>query len=266
LTASVTAKVKAFQKRGGIVVADKRLCPAINTDIVVPIYERTLKAAEDKSALVERAIKLDAALSARKYRSYVDSSSPDAIPRCRSCGTTDYLFVVNDHREFGDYVGQYGLVMENGQPLTVSLTLDRKTGFIYDLVNGQQLPSQMPRRISFTRELGPCEGGLFMVTERPIAAVIVEAGDREVGESVVCKIAVVDEAKRPIDGIIPVWVDIRDPSGRDAEGTGFYGAKGGRLELMLEFAPNDQPGVWQIRVRELASQKQAEVYVRLTKP
>jgi hypothetical protein len=38
------------------------------------------------------------------------------------------------------------------------------------------------------------------------------------------------------------------------------------LELKLDFANNDSPGVWQIRVRELASGQTASRYVRINKP
>jgi hypothetical protein len=38
-----------------------------------------------------------------------------------------------------------------------------------------------------------------------------------------------------------------------AEFSGFHGAKTGQLELKLAIASNDTTGLWQIRVRELAS-------------
>jgi hypothetical protein len=65
---------------------------------------------------------------------------------------------------------------------------------------------------------------------------------------------------------VPLRVDIRDAAGRDAERTGYYGAKDGRLELKLDLAANDQPGVWQVRVRELASGQTASHYVRVSEP
>ena len=106
-----------------------------------------------------------------------------------------------------------------------------------------------------------------MVTDRPIAKVnIGKFTEAKLGNSATVRIAVVDSKDHPLDAIIPVRVDIRDPSGRDAERTGYYGAKDGRLELKLDFAANDQPGTWQIRVRELASGRTADGYVRVEKP
>ena len=55
LTAGVVGKIREFQKRGGIVIGDGRLCPAIRADVPLPVYERTRKAAEDRSALVAAA-------------------------------------------------------------------------------------------------------------------------------------------------------------------------------------------------------------------
>ena len=91
--------------------------------------------------------------------------------------------------------------------------------------------------------LGPCEGRVFMVTDQAIASVKIESpATAGLGNAVTVKIAVLDKEDRPLDAIIPVRVDIRDPSGRDAERTGYYGAKDGRLELKLDLAANDQSG------------------------
>jgi len=88
----------------------------------------------------------------------------------------------------------------------------------------------------------------------------------KLGETATVKFAVVDKNGRPLDAVVPLRVDIRDPSGRDAERTGYYGAKDGRLELKLDLATNDSPGVWQIRARELASGQTATSYLRVSKP
>jgi hypothetical protein len=66
-----------------------------------------------------------------------------------------------------------------------------------------------------------------------------------------------------VKAVVPLRVDIRDPSGRDAEFTGYYGAKDGQLRIRLDFAANDQAGAWQIRARELASRLAGECYVRV---
>lgn len=264
LTASVAKKVKEFQQRGGIVIGDDRLCPALKPDLTIEVYERTRKADADRAALRARAAKLRIALDAR-YRRYADSANPDVVVRCRAAGTSDYLFAVNDRREFGDYVGQHGLVMENGLPSETTLSLMRAGGFVYDLVAGQPVKTSVANgRLQFARSFGPCEGGVFLATDRAIEGVTVNApATAAQGSNVAVQIAVVDAAGQPIGAIVPLRVDIRDSAGRDAEFTGYYGAKNGQLEIPLRLARNDAPGVWQIRVRELASGRIATAYFRL---
>ncbi|MDD4102003.1 MAG: LamG domain-containing protein, partial [Kiritimatiellae bacterium] len=97
LTAGVVSKIQAFQKNGGLIVADERLCPAIHADIVIASYTRTRQAEHDRAALVAKAEELRKALQGR-YVWYSDSSTRDVVPRCRVYGGTDYLFAVNDRR------------------------------------------------------------------------------------------------------------------------------------------------------------------------
>ncbi|MCX7825929.1 MAG: hypothetical protein N2689_10270 [Verrucomicrobiae bacterium] len=267
LTASVAKKVKEFQKKGGLVVGDERLCPAIKADIVLKSYERTRKADQDRAALVAKAGELRKTLD-KCYRRYSDSTNPDVIARCRAFGKTDYLFAINDKREFGSYVGQHGLVMEDGLPSETTLSLARKSGYVYDLLAGQSVPAIASRgQLRIPATLGPCEGRVFMVTDQAIAGVKIEApAAAKLGESVTVKIAVVDKAGRPLDAVVPLRVEIRDPAGREAERTGYYGAKDGRLEFKLDLAANDQSGVWQIRARELASGQISSSHMRVNTP
>ena len=61
-----------------------------------------------------------------RYERYGDTSNPDAVIRFRHYDSTDYLFVVNDKRTFGDYVGHHGKVMEQGLPQTAQIQLNRR--------------------------------------------------------------------------------------------------------------------------------------------
>jgi hypothetical protein len=155
--------------------------------------------------------------------------------------------------------------MEDGLPSETMLSLARKSGFVYDLLAGQPVPTTTARgQLRIPAALGPCEGRVFMVTDRAITGVKIESPTAaKLGDSATVKIAVVDKSGRPLDAVVPLRVDIRDAAGRDAERTGYYGAKHGRLELKLDLAANDQPGVWQIRVRELASGQMASSYMRV---
>ncbi len=258
LTAGVVAKIKAFQAKGGIVVGDERLCPAVKADISLPSYTRTKNAQTDRAELVARAGQLRQALG-KRYVRYCDSTSADVVPRCRTYGKTDYLFAVNDGREFGDYVGQHGLVMENGVPSAATLSLGRKRGYVYDLVSGREVRAETRKgRLQVTREFGLCEGCVLMVTDAAIDGVRVEApAEAKRGGQLVCGVSVVDAKGRPIAAVVPVRVQIFDAAGAESEWSGYYGAKDGRLEVRLDIASNDRAGIWQIRARELASGREA---------
>jgi hypothetical protein len=255
LTESVAARILAFQKKGGLIIADERLAPAIKPDVVVPSCARTGKADEDQFALIELARALGRGLGDR-YRPAVWTCRAKVIPRLRRYGSTDYVFAVNDSREYGTYVGQHGLVMEAGRPSLAAVTLPTPRGFVYDLVDGVSVTASTNATdaVSFLHHFGPGEGRVFMVTDRPIAAVKIEAPrEAKRGAAAEVRIAVIDPDEKPLDAVIPLRVDIRDPDGRVAERTGWYGAKDGVLDLQLDFAANDLPGAWEIRVRELAS-------------
>ncbi len=263
LPASVVEAVLAFQKRGGIVVGDERLCPAVKPDVLVESLVRPKQADEARRMNIEKAIALRAALDPR-YQRMADSSTPDVIPYLRRHGSTDYLFAVNDRRQYGDYVGHHGLVMEDGLPTDAVLTL-RRAGHVYDLVAGRKVDATAEDGvIRLDRHFGPCEGHLLMITDRPIADVRVTVPEQaKPGETVTVQVAVVDADGRPLDAVVPVRVDLLDPHGRPAEWSGFHGAKDGQLEIQASLATNDTPGLWRVSVRELASGLERDAYVQV---
>jgi hypothetical protein len=264
LTESVVQRIRAFQNRGGIVIGDERTCPAIEPDYRIPVATRTGRADVDKQALLDRAAALRDWLDQR-YQRVVDCSHSEVIPYRRSRGTTDYLFVVNDRREFGNYVGQHGIVMENGLPAAGRLSVRRPAGHAYDLLAGQlQATDQEQGQLGFDTQLGPCEGRVYMITDRAIDAVQIDVPDTVgSGRQAACCVRVVDDAGRPLDAVVPLDVRIQDPAGRQAEFSGFYGAADGQCTISLDIPGNTPPGTWQVRVRELASGRTATAHFRV---
>ena len=93
-----------------------------------------------------------------------------------------------------------------------------------------------------------------MIADQEIAGIELAApAQARLGEQAALSIAVVDARKKPIDAVVPVQVQVLDPKNRPAEWSGYYGAKDGKLAITLDLAPNDLPGEWTIRVKELAS-------------
>ncbi|WP_164101357.1 LamG-like jellyroll fold domain-containing protein [Candidatus Laterigemmans baculatus] len=266
LPASVVERVKEFQQRGGIVVGDERLAPAIRADITMKSYNRTKRADEDKQALLAMAAELRKAIDA-KYARFSDTSNPEVISHDRRYGSTDYVFLVNDRREFGDYVGHHGMVMENGLPAEATLSIRRERGHVYDLLERREVATGRGEQgtMEIPVSLAPCGGGLFMVTDKAIEQVAVRtASTAKPGSSLKLQVAVANLEGQRIDAVVPVRVDIFDPAGRPAEFSGYYGAADGRLELTLDLAPNDRQGVWEVRVQELASGLSARTAFRVS--
>ncbi|MHC4399052.1 MAG: LamG-like jellyroll fold domain-containing protein [Planctomycetota bacterium] len=267
LTQSVAERARAFQARGGLIVGDERLAPALEPDVRLPVYQRAGRADQDKAALESLAAKLRQKLDAR-YARYVDSSDPNVIPYRRRYKQADYVFVVNDRREFGRYVGHHGKVMENGLPSKAVVSIGRQDGFVYDLVDRRQVPVRKDDgRLLVDVLLGPCDGRVYLISPRPIQQVALEVPDAaDLGQPVTCRIEVVDGEGRPLEAVVPVELDVRDPEGKRAERSGYYGASDGKLEVTLDVAPNDPPGIWQVEARELASGRTSVGYFRVRGP
>lgn len=264
LTASMVAAIQAFQQRGGIIVGDERLCPALTADIVIQSYSRVKNAAVDKQELLDRAGTLRTAL-APHYTFYLDSSTVEVLPYRRSFGSTDYIFAINDRREYGNYVGQHGLVMENGLPAGTTLCIGRQA-YIYDLLEHREIASmQSDAETTVDLQLEPGGGRLLMATESAIDHITVTGPDEAVRKTVSTFIVkIVDASESPLDAVIPVEVSILDPDGRSSEYSGYYGAAQGTLTLVLDHAPNDTAGMWSIKIRELASGKSRLHFFRLS--
>ena len=260
LTKSVVARIADWQKKGGKVVADEFLCPALKADFTIQTFKREKKAAEDKAKVLE----LAKAFSALPQK--VSCDNPEIITRVRKFGDATYVFVMNDHREYGTYVGQHGLVMENGLPSKGSVSLKAESANVYELTGTQFI---VPKRgddgsMSWPVELGPCDGKIFMITPKPLMGIKLEVPESATAGNVAkIGVRITTTQDAPTKAVIPVRVDIRDASGKSAEGSGFYAAENGVVDLELNLAPNEDAGTWEVHVRELASGMTAVKWMRV---
>jgi hypothetical protein len=267
ITQSMAERIKIFQAKGGIVVGDDNLAAAIKPDIRLTPYQRTGRNDKDKAALQAIAAKLRRQLDQR-YARPVDSSNPEVIPYLRRYHQTDYVFLVNDRREYGQYVGQHGLVMENGLPSQAVVAINRPSGFVYDLVGSRQVAArQVGGRLLVDADLDPCDGRLYMVSSQAVDRVRIWSPPTIArGAKATWRIAVLDPAGRPMEAIVPLRVTIRDSESRAAEFSGSYAAVDGKAEISLDIASNDPMGMWQIEVCELASRRTAVQRFRVPGP
>jgi hypothetical protein len=261
LPRSVAERILAFQKRGGLVIGDPNLAPAIRPDITIPKFTRRREGAADKRTILAHAAALRGALVGR-YAPPASCDEPEIVVRRRRAGAADYVFAVNDRREAGTYVGQHGLLLDQGLPSAGTLSLERPGGVVYDLTTRRQVAAEAAAgTLRWPVALGPCDGSVFVVTDRPIERLDVAVPERvRAGSRAEIVATVADAAGAPVDAVIPVEVDIRDPHGRPAEPCGHHATNGGRLALPLDVAPNDTPGAWTVRLREAATGRVAMAF------
>ena len=255
LTQDVYDEIKAFQARGGIIVSDERLCPALVPDIIIPSMRREdKKAQENKAALQEASRKLREQLTPF-YKAPFKTSNEDLVARLRKYNSSDYLFVINDKRTYGNYVGQYRKVMEDGVPNEGTVTLMRKQGTVYDLTTSKKVDATIADgAISFATALGAGDGKLYLVTDSPIAKIAVKAPEKATrGTDFAVTFDVLGGNGRNMDAVIPMSITVKDPSGNVGEFSGYHAAIDGKLTLNLNVATNDASGIWTVEAKELAS-------------
>jgi len=276
LPASLVEKVKEWQQGGGKIIADEHLCPALKADALLseaPVQTPPASppaapvAASDTPApaapvtpppapaslpLPEKLAQICKDLG---WLPRVTCDSPDVILHASSTGEATCLFVINNSREAGTYVGQHGLVKENGLPVTASLNLGSDSINVYDLTRSAfVLPKREDSGLTIPLKLGPAEGRVFLLSSAPLLELNLDLpATATCGNSVEARITMNTSGGRPMPAAIPVAVRIRDSDGAPAEWDGYHVVEDGVLTLNLDLAKNETPGTWEVHVRELAS-------------
>ena len=188
LTRTSYEAVRKFQRRGGRLVADKDLLPALTADaIFVAAAEEArnmkgdfddgiVRAAEDADVR-NRAVKSAAAKlkSAVGLKLYGDSDDADILVHVRSYKSADYVFAVNDKRTAGSYVGPWRRVLEKGLPNAGSVVVARSAGAVYDLVRHAAVPfSVQGGQTKIPVEYQTNDGKVFLVTPKPLGELSVK--------------------------------------------------------------------------------------------
>ncbi len=262
LTQSIADKISEFQRNGGLVVGDEFLCPAIHPDVLLTSIRRSAPDAA-KKALLEKAAALQQELR-HFYYAPLESSNREVILRKRTYKNTHYLFAINDHRTYGDYVGPYKLVMEKGLPSNTLATLHTgKPGVVYDLATQKRLPATYTHgKIQIPLHIEGGGGKLLAVLDQPVGQLHVNSEVK--GNKTRVSIRVTNSENLPLQAVVPLTVRISDPQNREAEGSGHYGAVDGTLDISLDMAPNDLQGRWTIDVKEGFSGKTVTAYFYVT--
>lgn len=257
LTTPVFDAIRAFQARGGILVADEFLVPGLVPDIQLKAFTRQSAADQDKAALQELAAELRRQLDPL-YRAYTDAGNPDLVTRVRSYGQADYLFVINDRRTFGDYLGPWKLTMEKGLPNRGSVTVRRgNTRAAYDLVTHQPVPFVCRQGVtSLNLDFSTNDGRLILLLDHPLPKLQARWSDSR-------QQSVTISMRRPFGrvsrALYPIRIEVLDPAGKPLDGSGHACAVDGSYHFPLDLPRNAQPGLWKVRVTELAARQQVEL-------
>ncbi len=290
LTKPVVDRIREFQSRGGILVADEQLLAALAADVKAPVVSFEPPPASDhtedvdameasregdaktrlgtmraKANMLKQAENLRRELASR-YVPEADSSSPEIVVYSRRWNGVRYLFAVNDHRTFGQYVGQWGLTMERGLPYegSVSLADDGSTVAVYELSRGGEARfSRKGGRIEVPVRYDTNDGRLFAFLKERIGSVDVDAPSRVcAGESVRVTFRVLDGKGKPIQALLPGEIRMFDAVGRELDGAGFVCVQSGTCTVDILTNVDDADGDYRLVCRDRASGLTAERTIR----
>lgn len=233
VTEETAAALKEFQQRGGKIVADNNFVPAIKPDAILPDEKSTAKIVATAESEIRaddvipeemkkikdckmRDIKWKARAAelsriCRQWsKAYVESDNNYIYLHARSYRTSDYIFAVNDKRDFGDYVGPWRRLMEKGMPNEATVTVKRTAGAVYDLEKHTAVPFTVKNgETHIPVKYETSDGRLLMVVDKPLAPLKVRAKEVDGG----IKVTVTTPDKNVM---IPIMVE-------SSSGKPFYG-------------------------------------------
>ena len=283
MTKSMIERFKAFQAAGGVLVGDTEMLSALKPDLVVPVmsfdappesdYTEDVDAMERakaanlktrratvraKAFMHDAAEKIRVALAAKGYLPAADSSSAEIVVYNRRWKDTPYLFAVNDKRTFGDYVGQWGRVMEKGVPTKGWISIndpEGKIGAVYELSKGEKKPfSRDGGKVKVPVSFDTNDGRMFVFLQSPIASVKVDALSSVArGGTVDVTMTVLDGRGNAVPALLPVEMRLYDASGREIDGGGYACAEGGVAKVSFATNVDDASGAYRLVCKDRAS-------------
>lgn len=267
LPESVFNAILKFQNQGGIVIGDNLLVPGIMPDIIIDVTKRVIA---DPSGTKTKLQALGASIRKQlspHFRSYCEGNNPDIVPRMRSWEKSDYLFVVNDRRTFGDYVGQWGMIMEKGIPTEGLITVNRQAGAVYDLISNRQVEFKSTSDnciIPVKLEAGG--GCLFLITERPFGKTTVGLPEQAtLGATFQVNVEITDNAGEIAEALVPLEVKLLNSENEVMPGSGYFCAENGTIKIDFTASINELAGTWKIIVKNLADGKMVNAKLGLNK-
>ena len=251
MTRKVVNKVKELQDRGVIIVGDEFTPPELSVDLRIASVQRNdLEPQKSKAELQQLGLQIAEALCSQ-YQSRFKASSQDVVLRTRQAGAGEYLFMVNDKRTFGDYIGQWRRVMEKGLPNVAQIAVKTDAKAIYDAIEHKPVAFKRNGEYAeFDAEFSPAGGKMLVMLPAAIAGVHVEVAAPEVARGGEFQItaSVLDAENKVIEALLPVEVTISDGHGDRLPGSGHYAMQNGRLVIHEHVASNMAAGKVRVNV------------------
>ena len=265
LTEKAFQAIRKFQQKGGIIVADRFLVPALTPDITIDEYNRSHKPQTDKEVLQKAGLQLLKDLQPY-FTPYTSSSSPDLLAWVRSCNEGDYLFAVNDKRTFGDYWGMYGKVMEQSLPNKGQISLRRKAGAVYDLLARREVPfTSADGKTAIPLEFKDTTGKMFLVLPEALEKVVLKApAQARRGETVTVSCEAFYRFGKKVSTSLPLRFDVIDSRGQTTDDSTWLAAENGTVSATVALPLNAAPGLWKLKFTNLVSGHTAEKTINIT--
>ena len=150
---------------------DRNLVPAIMPDAYLPEIVQSQDGEEDIAAFRRFGDEVKSIL-APSYRPYVEGPAK-TVTHAREWCNSDFVFVVNDNRGYGDYVGPWKAVLDKGLPNSGAVRIHRKAGAVYDLLAHRLVPSTAQKEkdgfwTKFDVAFDTNDGRIFMLVDSPL--------------------------------------------------------------------------------------------------
>ena len=169
---------------------------------------------------------------------YVESDNKYVFLRTRTYGAADYVFAINDKRDFGDYVGPWRRIMDKGMPNEATVKVNRKAGAVYDLVRHQAVPFSVEGgKTLIPVKYETSDGRLLMVAPRPLGPLkfktrVVEGGVKVAVLSpdadVMIPIKITSATSKPFYGVVYGGKWMRMVKGASADSVKFTNLADGK--------------------------------------
>ena len=263
----------AFQKQGGVIVADEKLHVAPLKPVSHILKQAQGKdfdlKAETAKLLEQCGGKMDsigyiegiqmlqekaAALSGfpelahlvqQVVKTDFRSASKDVLWNHLQADEANYLVAVNNLRIPGPIYGRFGKVSETGLPQTVEFNLfNDQLRFAYDLTARHPLEIN---NNTIRLPLDPCSGKIILFTPKKLGDLSVTGTNVRCGEKVTVAVRIENGC-----GLIPVILELFDAQGNKSSLSRSDVLKNGVLSREWTIPLNAPVGTWKVRVQELA--------------